>query len=82
MTASVLAAEMRPAATFVIWRSAPGAPTLNTPMGALPAKPPNVRPPTLADATGTAAGLGGPPPTAPRQPTFAAPAGPPAERSA
>ncbi|WP_277921779.1 hypothetical protein [Burkholderia pseudomallei] len=48
----------------MIWRSAPGAPTLNTPMGALPAKPPNVRPPTLADATGTAAEVVAPLPIA------------------
>ncbi len=64
MTASVLVAEMRPAATFVTWRSAPGAPTLNTPMGALPAKPPNVRPLTVADVTGTAADVVAPLPIA------------------
>lgn len=35
---SVLVAEIWPAATFVIWRSWPGAPTLTTPTGELPAK--------------------------------------------
>ena len=38
LIASVLVAEMRPAATLVIWRSAPGAPTLTTLVGVLPAK--------------------------------------------
>ncbi len=35
--ASVLVALTRPAATFVIWRSAPGAPTLTTLDGLVPA---------------------------------------------
>ncbi len=38
LTASVLVGEMRPAATLVIWRSAPGAPTLTTLFGVPPAK--------------------------------------------
>ncbi len=47
LIASVLLAEIRPAATFVIWRSAPGAPTLTTPTGELPAKK-YVAPPIVA----------------------------------
>ncbi len=46
---------MRPAARFVSWRSAPGEPMLTTPAGVLPAKLPNVMPPTVAEVTGTAA---------------------------
>ncbi len=38
LIASVLVAEIWPAATFVTWRSWPGAPTLTTPTGELPAK--------------------------------------------
>ncbi len=38
LIASVLVADTRPAATLVIWRSAPGAPTLTTLVGELPAK--------------------------------------------
>jgi len=38
LIASVLVGEIRPAATFVIWRSCPGWPTLTTPTGELPAK--------------------------------------------
>ncbi|KWH30898.1 hypothetical protein WL99_14140 [Burkholderia cepacia] len=37
LIASVLVAEILPAATFVIWRSAPGAPTLTTLVGFAPA---------------------------------------------
>ncbi len=37
LTASVLVALTRPAATLVIWRSAPGAPTLTTLVGVAPA---------------------------------------------
>ncbi len=37
LTASVLLAVTRPAATLVIWRSAPGAPTLTTLTGVAPA---------------------------------------------
>ncbi|CAM2165638.1 hypothetical protein BC2230_190013 [Burkholderia cepacia] len=44
MTASVLVADTWPAATFVIWRSWPGAPTLTTPTGELPAKKYVMRP--------------------------------------
>ncbi len=36
LTASVLVADTRPAATLVIWRSWPGEPTLNTPNGLAP----------------------------------------------
>ncbi len=36
LIASVLVADTWPAATFVIWRSAPGAPTLKTPTGEVP----------------------------------------------
>jgi hypothetical protein len=37
LIASVLSFEIWPAATFVIWRSLPGAPTLTTPTGFAPA---------------------------------------------
>ncbi|GAB7535762.1 hypothetical protein BGC_19780 [Burkholderia sp. 3C] len=37
LIASVLAAVTRPAATFAIWRSLPGAPTLTTLVGVAPA---------------------------------------------
>ncbi len=37
LIASVLVAVTRPAATFVIWRSVPGAPTLTTLVGLVPA---------------------------------------------
>jgi len=37
LIASVLLAVIWPAATFVIWRSAPGAPTLTTLAGLVPA---------------------------------------------
>ena len=39
LIASVDVAVTRPAATFWIWRSAPGAPTDTTPTGDVPAKP-------------------------------------------
>ncbi len=54
LIASVLLAEIRPAATFVIWRSWPGAPTLTTPTGELPAKK-YVAPPIVALDVGFAA---------------------------
>ncbi|KVD84116.1 hypothetical protein WI88_16450 [Burkholderia ubonensis] len=38
LTASVLVALTRPAATFVTWRSAPALPTLTTDVGVVPAK--------------------------------------------
>ncbi|WP_459072252.1 hypothetical protein [Burkholderia pseudomallei] len=57
MIASVLLAVTWPAATFVIWRSAPGAPTLTTPTGALPANVPSVVEPTVALLVGTAAAV-------------------------
>ena len=38
LTASVLVAEMRPAATLCTWRSAPALPTLTTPAALPPAK--------------------------------------------
>ncbi len=37
LIASVLVAVTWPAATFVIWRSAPGVPMLTTPVGLVPA---------------------------------------------
>ncbi len=54
LIASVLVAETWPAATFVIWRSWPGAPTLTTPTGELPAKK-YVTPPIVALDVGFAA---------------------------
>ncbi|MFG6896646.1 hypothetical protein ACGYTX_31765, partial [Burkholderia pseudomallei] len=57
MIASVLLAVTWPAATFVIWRSALGAPTLTTPTGALPANVPSVVEPTVALLVGTAAAV-------------------------
>jgi len=57
LMASVLAAEIWPAATLVTWRSAPAEPTLTTPTGALPANVPNVVLPTVAELTGTAAAV-------------------------
>ncbi len=53
LIASVLLAEIRPAATFVIWRSAPGAPTLTTPTGDAPWKK-YWTPPIVALAVGFA----------------------------
>ncbi len=47
LIASVLLAEIWPAATFVIWRAWPCAPTLTTPTGELPAKK-YVTPPIVA----------------------------------
>ncbi len=56
LIASVLLAEIRPAATFVIWRVAPvvASPTLTTPTGELPAKK-YVAPPIVALDVGFAA---------------------------
>ncbi|MCJ2011786.1 hypothetical protein MKK53_04515 [Methylobacterium sp. J-076] len=54
-TASVELAVTRPAATFWIWRSEPGAPTDTTPTGEVPANPPNVVPPIVTDDTFVAA---------------------------
>ncbi len=76
LTASVLVWLIWPAATLVTWRSAPGAPTLNTPTGLLPAKLPKVRPPTLADETGTAAEVVAPLPIATELSTLATAFGP------
>ncbi len=76
LTASVLVWLIWPAATLVTWRSAPGAPTLNTPTGLLPAKLPKVRPPTLADETGTAAAVVAPLPIATELSTLATAFGP------
>ncbi|AJX12245.1 chromosome segregation ATPase domain protein [Burkholderia ubonensis MSMB22] len=56
LIASVLVAEMRPAATLVIWRSAPGAPTLTTLVGELPAKK-YVTPPIVVLDVGFAAAV-------------------------
>ncbi len=53
LIASVLVAETWPAATFVIWRSWPGEPTLNTPTGLAPATE-YVTPPTVTLDTPTA----------------------------
>jgi hypothetical protein len=50
LTASVDVAETCPAATFLIWRSAPGAPTETTP-ATVPAKPVYVTPLTVAEVT-------------------------------
>ncbi len=55
--ASVLVAETRPAATLLIWRSLPTAPTLTTPVGVAPANPLYVCPPTVALAVATAAAV-------------------------
>ncbi len=56
LIASVLVAEIRPAATFVIWRSWPGAPTLTTPTGEPPANG-YVTPPIVALEVPTAAAV-------------------------
>ncbi len=53
-TASVLVAEIRPAARPVNCRSKPGAPMFTVPAGLLPAKLPKVMPPTVVELTGTA----------------------------
>ncbi|SAL75886.1 hypothetical protein AWB74_04892 [Caballeronia arvi] len=75
-TASVLVAETWPAATLVICRVAPGAPTLNTPKGVPPAYGPKFRPPTLDDVTVTGADVVAPKPIATEPATFATAFGP------
>ena len=55
-TASVLVADTRPAATFVIWRSDPGAPTLTTLVGVAPANV-YVAPLIVPDGVGFAAAV-------------------------
>jgi hypothetical protein len=56
LTASVLVAEMRPAATLVICRSEPEAPTLTTLVGVVPANV-YVVPPIVALDVGFAAAV-------------------------
>ncbi len=51
MIASVLSAVIRPAARWVIWRSAPALPTLTSPTGLSPANGPKVMVPTVALGT-------------------------------
>ncbi|CAE6935872.1 hypothetical protein R70211_05388 [Paraburkholderia domus] len=63
LTASVLVALIRPAATFVIWRSAPDAPTLTTLAGDVPATLYDV-PPTVTLEVGVAAAVTEPEPKA------------------
>ncbi len=53
LIASVLVADTWPAATFVIWRSAPGEPMLRTPTGLVPATE-YATPPTVTLDTATA----------------------------
>ncbi len=55
MIASVLVEVIRPAATLVTVRSAPGAPTLTVLVALAPANPPYVTPPTVAELVGTVA---------------------------
>jgi hypothetical protein len=57
LIASVLVAVIRPAATLVIWRSEPGAPTLTTLAGVAPAKPPRVVPAMVALLVGLGAAV-------------------------
>ena len=64
LTASVLVAVIRPAATFVICRSAPTAPTLTTLLGVAPAKPLRVVEPTVALLVGFALAVTEPLPSA------------------
>ncbi|WP_247873579.1 hypothetical protein [Burkholderia sp. LS-044] len=63
LIASVLVAVTRPAATFVIWRSAPALPTLTTLVGAPPANV-YVLPPMVPVAVGLAAAVTEPVPSA------------------
>ncbi len=63
LTASVLVAETCPAATLVTWRSAPGAPTLTTLVGDVPAKVYET-PPIVALAVGFGAAVIEPEPSA------------------
>lgn len=62
--ASVLVAEIRPAATLLIWRSLFTAPTLTTPVGVAPANPLYVCVPTVALDVATAAAVTAPVPSA------------------
>ena len=66
MIASVELPEMRPAATFWICRSAPGAPTETVPAvdGVVPAKGPKVSAPKAAEDTSTPADVVEPEPRA------------------
>jgi hypothetical protein len=63
LIASVLVAEIRPAATLVIWRSALAAPTLTTLLGLEPANE-YVVPPMVAPKVGLAAAVVEPLPSA------------------
>jgi hypothetical protein len=63
LIASVLVSLIRPAATFVICRSAPGAPTLTTLFGVVPAKL-YVLPPIVVPEVGLAAAVTEPEPSA------------------
>jgi hypothetical protein len=62
--ASVLVAEMRPAATLVIVRSPPTTPTLTVEVGVAPAKPMYVVPPMVAELVPTTAAVVEPKPRA------------------
>jgi len=64
LIASVLLDVTWPAATLVICRSAPGAPTLTTPTGEVPANGPSCIEPIVADDTATAAAVIEPEPRA------------------
>ncbi|MCY1237311.1 hypothetical protein D9M72_500020 [compost metagenome] len=57
LIASVEVEVTWPAATLVIWRSAPAEPTLTTLVGVAPANPPSTTPLTVALAVGTAAAV-------------------------
>ena len=76
MIASVLVDVIRPAATFVIWRSAPALPTLTTLDGVAPAKVPYVVEPMVALLVGLAAAVTEPEPSATSPALFATAVGP------
>ncbi len=75
-TASVLPAEIRPAARPVNCRSKPRAPMFTVPTGLLPAKLPKVLPPIVAELTGIAAEAIEPLPMATELSAFAVALGP------
>jgi hypothetical protein len=76
----VLVAEIWPAATFVIWRSLPAAPTLTTLAGFAPANE-YVVPPMVALAVGLGAAVTEPEPSATSPALFATAFGPMATES-
>ncbi|KVQ04556.1 Tash protein PEST motif family, partial [Burkholderia ubonensis] len=76
MIASVLDDVIRPAATLVIWRSAPALPTLTTLDGVAPAKLPYVVEPMVALLVGFAAAVTEPLPSATSPALFAMAFGP------